>query len=313
MRDFFMNNLHDFKWANNNDQHVITINDDDYPLLLKEIPNPPQVLYIKGDKDLLQFPQLAMVGSRNPTSLGAETAQSFASFLAKMGFVITSGLALGIDSASHQGALKTGKTIAVLGTGIGQLYPKANQSLANDIIKNGGALISEFPVNEPPKKENFPRRNRIISGLAIGTLVVEATLQSGSLITARFAAEQGRELFAIPGSIHNPQARGCHKLIREGAKLVETAEDILEELKSAVRGFPTKRQLIPSIKNCVPNEKKLDVDYEKLLSCVGFEPTNIDLLVERTAFKADEIASMLLILELDGLIQSAPGGYIRAS
>lgn len=301
----------DLRWVNNVDQQIITIHDEAYPKLLKEIPDPPLVLYVKGDKDLLQFPLFSMIGSRNPTHLGLEIAQSFARFLAEIGFVIVSGLAMGIDAASHQGALKTGKTIGVLGTGIGQIYPKSNQGLAEEIVKQGGALISEYPFNEPPKKENFPRRNRIISGLSLGTLVVEATLRSGSLITAKCAAEQGRELFAIPGSIHNPLARGCHKLIREGAKLVETAEDIFEELKGAVNGFSIKNQESLAIDKTIFNEKKLDVDYEKLLSCIGFEATSIDILIERTGFKVDEIASMLLILELDGLVQSVPGGYCK--
>ena len=220
----------ELQWAEISENHVVTVLDADYPKQLCEIKSPPLVLFVQGDINLLSQPQLAMVGSRNATPIGVETAEQFARYLTQCGLTITSGLALGIDAASHCGAIRSGKTIAVLGTGLDFIYPKRNQQLAIEIVKSGGAVISEFPLGTPPERKNFPRRNRIISGLSLGVLVVEATLYSGSLITARLAGEQGREIFAIPGSIHNPVARGCHQLIRCGAKLVETAQDIIEEL-----------------------------------------------------------------------------------
>jgi len=217
-------------WLSETGHHLVTWADTDYPPLLREIPAPPVVLYVIGDRQSLSHPQFAIVGSRNPTPMGRENAQAFAKTLAGAGLTITSGLALGIDGAAHRGALDAGgKTIAVVGTGLDRVYPARHRDLAYAVVQQG-ALVSEFPLGTPPKSENFPVRNRIISGLSLGTLVVEAAVQSGSLITARLATEQGREVFAIPGSIHSPQARGCHALIRQGAKLVETAQDILEEL-----------------------------------------------------------------------------------
>jgi DNA processing protein len=206
------------------------VNDGRYPPLLREIPQAPPVLFVHGDPDCLRVPQLAMVGTRNPTPSGRETARQFAAHLAGAGMIITSGLALGIDAAAHQGALAGGgRTIAVMGTSLDRVYPAKHRDLARAIAERG-ALVSELPTGTPALAENFPRRNRLISGLALGVLVVEAALQSGSLITARLALDQGREVFAIPGSIHNPLAKGCHALIRQGAKLVETANDIVEEL-----------------------------------------------------------------------------------
>jgi DNA processing protein len=217
-------------WLSETGHHLVTWADTDYPPLLREIPAPPVVLYVIGDRQSLSHPQFAIVGSRNPTPMGRENAHAFAKTLAGAGLTITSGLALGIDGAAHRGALDAGgKTIAVVGTGLDRVYPARHRDLAHAVVQQG-ALVSEFPLGTPPKSENFPVRNRIISGLSLGTLVVEAAVQSGSLITARLATEQGREVFAIPGSIHSPQARGCHALIRQGAKLVETAQDILEEL-----------------------------------------------------------------------------------
>ncbi|MHB8744379.1 MAG: DNA-processing protein DprA [Sulfuricaulis sp.] len=217
-------------WLAEPRHHLIVWSDPDYPSLLREIPDPPAMLYVLGDRCLLARPQLAIVGSRNPTPMGRDNARAFAANLAGAGLVITSGLALGVDGAAHRGALEAGgKTIALAGTGLDRVYPSAHRDLAHDISRHG-ALVSEFPLATPPRPENFPRRNRLISGLSLGTLVVEAALQSGSLITARLASEQGREVFAIPGSIHSPQSRGCHALIRQGAKLVETAQDVLEEL-----------------------------------------------------------------------------------
>jgi DNA processing protein len=273
----------------------------------------------------LSLPQLAIVGSRNPTAGGRDNATSFAAHLARCGLAITSGLAIGIDTAAHQGALAAeGSTVAVCGTGLDIDYPSANSALAATIAKRG-ALVSEFPLGMPALQANFPRRNRIISGLTLGTVVVEAAVRSGSLITARLAAEQGREVFAIPGSIHNPLARGCHQLIRQGAKLVETADDILVELRPLLGALVGAAAL--ALQVTVPDERNasaagpaacraagpvLDKAYEILLDALGFEPAGVDTLVERTGFAADEVASMLLILELDGALESRPGGrYVR--
>jgi DNA processing protein len=288
--------------------HIITIEDSRYPTLLKQIPDPPPLLFIKGNPHILSEPQLAIVGSRNPTINGLEIAKDFAAYLAKSGLVITSGFATGIDATSHQGALKSdGKTIAVMGTGLDRIYPKKHQNLAQEIVDQEGVLVCEFPIGTPVRAENFPQRNRIISGLSLGTLVVEAALQSGSLITARIANEQGREVFAIPGSIHNPLARGCHFLIKQGAKLVETAADILEELGtfvSAANPSHTKVQNLVSL-------PKLDPDHLKLLKCIGFESTSVDVLVQRSGFPVKIVSSMLLILELENYIAATPSGYMR--
>ena len=218
----------DLEWHEQPNNHIITCHDPAYPVLLSQLPDPPPLLYVHGSVDLLSEPQLAMVGSRNPSRSGQQTAVDFARHLASAGLVITSGLALGIDAACHQGALDVNApTIAVMGTGLDRVYPARHRDLALRIAEQG-SLISEFPIGTSPQPGNFPQRNRIISGLCLGTLVVEAAIRSGSLISARYALEQGREVFAIPGSIHNPLARGCHYLIRQGAKLVETAEDVID-------------------------------------------------------------------------------------
>jgi len=280
----------------------------DYPRLLALIPDPPLVLFVQGDATNLGLPQVAIVGSRNPTALGRDTACQFGEHLVRLGLCVTSGLALGIDAASHRGALRgAGRTIAVLGCGLDDVYPSENTGLAGEIVAGGGTLVSDLPVGTPPLKHHFPRRNRIISGLAAGTLVVEAALQSGSLITARLAGEQGREVFAIPGSIHNPMARGCHRLLRQGAKLVESVEDILSELGPIfgdIAGFlaPTGPAAASSV---LPT---LDKEYEILLDALGFQASSLDALVARSGLKAEAVASMLLILELDGRIQQQPGG-----
>ena len=222
-------------WTKDIDHRVIAPGSEDFPELLARIADPPAELYVAGDVEALHLPAIAIVGSRNPTEGGRRNAYAFARHLSRAGFCIVSGLALGIDTAAHRGALDGGgKTIAVLGHGIDRIYPPQNEALAKEIVANG-AVCTEFPPGYPPRRENFPRRNRLISGLALGTLVVEAAKRSGSLISARLAGEQGREIFAIPGSIHNPMARGCHQLIRQGAKLVESADDILSELAPLVR------------------------------------------------------------------------------
>ncbi len=287
-----------------------------YPVLLAEIDDAPVGLFVRGNADSLTLPQLAIVGSRNPTHAGAETANAFAAHLAGNGLTITSGLAIGIDAASHRGALAGGgTTIAVCGTGLDTVYPAEHRDLAEAIVERG-ALVSEFPCGTRPIKQNFPRRNRLISGLSLGTLVVEAALRSGSLITARLAATQGREVFAIPGSIHSPLARGCHQLIRQGAKLVESADDIFPELRAlteVLTARPIRRRASKGADSNEVSGSVLDKDYKILLDALGFEPAGVDLLVQRTGLKAGEVASMLLILELDGSIESFPGGlYVRA-
>jgi DNA processing protein len=302
----------DRKWLAESRHSLVLLGSAEYPPLLAQLSDAPIALYVEGEASVLKEPQLAIVGSRNPTPSGRETAHDFAAHLARCGLTITSGLALGIDAASHRGALDAdGHTLAVCGTGLDIAYPRAHADLAREIAAHG-ALVSEFPLGTPPLKLNFPRRNRLISGLSLGTLVVEAAVRSGSLITARLAGDQGREVFAIPGSIHNALARGCHQLIRQGAKLVETADDILSELGSlaAVTGVRIASKSADTQSFSAP---LLDKEYEILLDALGFEPASVDRLVERTGLRADEIASMLLILELESHVESYPGGlYVRA-
>jgi DNA processing protein len=294
----------DLAWLAAENHQVVTLLDPQYPPQLKETYDPPPVLFVRGNKQLLSRPQIAIVGSRNPSIAGRQTAFDFAYSLAAEGFTITSGLALGIDAASHEGALKaTGHTIAVAGTGLDRVYPSANKALATEIVSHG-VMISEFPPGTVAKAGNFPRRNRIISGLCLGLLVVEAAKESGSLITARLALEQNREVFAIPGSIHNPLARGCNALIREGATLVETTEDIFSQLNQYNQLY--------SLKAATNNQTELDLAQQKLLNLVMFSPTSVDILVDATGYSAETVSSMLLILELYGYISAAPGGgYLR--
>jgi DNA processing protein len=298
----------DIAWLAQPGHHVLTLSDPVYPQLLREITDPPPLLFVVGDPAVLSTPQLAIVGSRNPTTGGRETAQDFARHLAATGLTITSGLALGIDAASHRGALDGGGlTIAVAGTGLDRVYPARHHDLAHQIAERG-ALVSEFVLGTPPLPDHFPRRNRIISGLSLGTLVVEAAQRSGSLITARMAAEQGREVFAIPGSIHNPLARGCHFLIRQGAKLVETANDIIEELG------PLAGTLVPdystsTLRNDFTGHSvEVSAESEKVIACLGFEPASVDRLVERSGLTAEAVSSILLMLELQGYVSSTAGG-----
>ncbi len=284
-------------WAEGADQHIITLADPEYPRSLLEIPDPPSLLYVRGCLELLDRPTLAIVGSRSPTAQGIQNAERFASAFSDAGLIIASGLALGIDAAAHRGALsRTGDTIAFIGTGIDRIYPAKNRELALEIGARG-AIVSEYPLGTPVSASNFPRRNRLISGISRGVLVVEAAQESGSLITARLAAEQGREVFAIPGSIHSPQSRGCHKLIKQGAKLVETAQDVLEELcwNAVERG--------------ADNETAGGPDQSvELLSMMGFDPCGLDELAARSGLTADSLSVMLLHLELDGRVASLPGG-----
>lgn len=299
----------DLTWMNGKDQHILTPHHSAYPSLLKETHGAPPVLFVQGNVKLLARPQIAIVGSRNPTPIGCENAMKFAHHFSSIGFTVTSGLAIGIDGAAHKGALLgVGNTVAVLGNGLDTIYPAVHRALAHEIIDKGGAVISEFPVGTPPAHSHFPRRNRIISGLSVGILVVEATLNSGSLITAKVALDQGREVFAIPGSIHNSLAKGCHALIRQGAKLVETAEDVVEELGEILKYvIRSKEELAkkPALKNNLLSTE------EALLSQVGYDCTPVDIVVMRTGLTAKAVSIMLLELELKGLVASVPGGYAR--
>ncbi len=286
------------QWAQQPGQHILTLADGVYPKALLDIPDPPTVLYVRGRCELLAQPGLAIVGSRNATPQGESNARAFAAALAEQGLSIISGVALGIDAAAHRGALSAGgTTIAVIGTGADRLYPARNQALAAEIAEKG-VIVSEFPLGTPAAAANFPRRNRLISGLARGVLVVEAAVESGSLITARMAGEQGREVFAIPGSIHSPQSRGCHRLIRQGAKLVEAARDVMEELGSTIQPAPPSHA----------ETFETDSLSSRILACAGFEAVTIDELVGRPGLTAEALSVILLQLELDGRVSSLPGG-----
>lgn len=299
----------DLKWLEESGNFLITIEDEYYPGLLKQIYDPPPAYCLRGDPASLNRIQLSIVGSRRPSADGRRIARSFSTQLAELGFTITSGLATGLDSEAHRGALKAGKkTVAVLGSGVDYIYPASNKGLA-EMIMDSGAVISEFPLGSTPLPVNFPQRNRIISGLSPGTIVIEAALKSGSLITARCAVEQGREVFAVPGSIYNRQSRGCHFLIREGAKLVECVDDILEELGPlSIMSAPERQVPDDGIKKI----KKLDADCKLLLDNIGKHPVTVDMLVEETGMSVVSVTMALLTLELEGLVDSVPGGeYTR--
>ena len=298
----------DERWLAGPGRRLVPWGSPDYPPLLASIPDPPLVLFVEGAAQALSLPQLALVGSRHPTALGRDTAEQFARHLAQAGLAITSGLARGIDAAGHRGALQAGgRTVAVLGCGLDRIYPRGHEALAEEIAARG-ALVADLPTGTPPLKQHFPRRNRLISGLSVGTLVVEAALQSGSLITARLAGDQGREVFAIPGSIHNPMARGCHRLIRQGATLVESVADIFAELEALLSGLrPPSHPETIDVKEVFC--RRLDKDQEILLDALGFAPASIDTLVARTGFAADAVAAMLLVLELDGRVAPQHGGF----
>ena len=287
---------------------VLTITSENYPSQLKQIVGAPPLLYVRGEMENLQLPQIAVVGSRRMTSGGERNARDWSQFLAGGGFAITSGLAHGIDAAAHKGALAAhGKTIAVMGTGIDIIYPRQHQRLAENIIDHGGTLITAFEPGTAPLPTHFPSRNRIISGLSLGVLVVEAAPRSGSLITARLALEQNREVFAIPGSIHNPQSRGCHQLIKQGAYLVERAEDIVNELGSALAGLANKTAWADE----KAPAQQLPADEQRLLSALGYEPIDIDSLAVESVFSAPELSRLLVSLELKGLVENRGGLYQR--
>lgn len=298
----------DLAWMQMPDHHLVCVTEQAYPSLLKEIADPPLVLFVRGNLAALAMKQIAIVGSRHATPAGLNHAKQFATTLARSGFAITSGLARGIDAASHEGALGAqGVTIGVAGTGLHHVYPRSHHALVEDIIQHQGAVISEFPLAMLPQAANFPRRNRIIGGLSMGVLVVEAALKSGSLITAKHALDQGREVFAIPGAIHHPLARGCHHLIRQGAKLVETAADILEELGALTALFSCAKT--PEMEVV---REDLSPECSQLLAQISHEITPLDVILLRSRLTADKVYSILLTLELKGYIQSVMGGYVRA-
>jgi len=285
-------------WLDQPGHRLLTLADADYPRLLLETSDPPVLLYVAGRSELLRHGALAVVGSRSPTPRGAVDAEAFARALSDAGLTIVSGLALGIDAAGHRGGLHgASSSIAVVGTGLDRVYPARHRDLAHELAERG-ALVSEFPLGTPPLPPNFPRRNRILSGIARGCLVVEAALRSGSLITARLALEQGRDVFAVPGSIHSPLSKGCHWLIKQGAKLVESAQDVLEELQ-----LPT-----PAGAHAQPVEAAISPEHAALLEALGYDPVDLDSLCLRANLTPDAASAMLLALELDGYLDRLPGG-----
>ena len=298
---------------------IICFNDINYPQLLKEIYDPPLVLFVQGNSELLNAQQLAVVGSRSASVTGRETAFSISQQLAQQQFVVNSGLALGVDAAAHKGALcEEASTIAVVATGLDQVYPASHKTLAKEIINTGGAIISEFMPSTPARAGHFPKRNRLISGMSLGVLVVEAEMRSGSLITARCAIEQNREVFAIPSSIENQQAKGCHWLIKQGAKLVEQCADIVDEFaftnkpslhlkRSAYNNISIKQQSTQGENE----ETQKSLSNDALLASVGFEITPVDKVVSRSKLPVEEVLTRLTMLELSGLVSAVPGGYIR--
>jgi DNA processing protein len=289
------------RWGEQPQQTLLTVEDPRYPRLLKTIADPPPVLFVRGNVEVLSRFQVAVVGSRNPSPGGAKAAHEFAHTLAQAGLAITSGLAVGIDGCAHRGALAIGgMTIAVLGSGLERLYPAEHRPLADEIVAAGGALVTEFPPSAAPMAAHFPRRNRLISGLSLGVCVIEAALRSGSLITARFAVEQGREVYAVPGSIYNPLTQGCHALIQQGAKLAATPADILGELQQETTQW-----------TILPTRVPVDSDCRQLLECVGFEATSVDQVVQKSGRIVSQVLELLVKLELKGYIKAVIGGYVR--
>lgn len=283
------------EWLRDPLNHILTVADSEYPQALLNITDPPYVIFVKGRLDLLNVPALAIVGSRNATPQGLRNGEAFAQAASESGLCIISGLAHGVDAAAHIGGLRgKGSSIAIVGTGLDKVYPSSNRELAHQLAQHG-AIISEFPLGTPPLPANFPRRNRIISGLSMGCLVVEASLQSGSLITARMALEQGREVFAIPGSIHSPQSKGCHALIKQGAKLVESAQDILEELGAQ---YFTKAAIV------TPHE-------HDIFDHLSFDAIDLDTLVQRSGLTVAALSAILLQLEMQGQVATLPGGLYQ--
>ncbi len=313
----------DRAWLDQPDRRLLTWQDEDYPTLLRESPWPPMALFVQGDPGLLWQPQIAIVGSRNPTAGGRDNARAFARALARSGLTVTSGLAGGVDAAAHEGTLEAGQpTIAVVGTGVDIVYPPTNAVLVERIAAQG-AIVSEYPPGTPARAGHFPQRNRIIAGLSLGVVVIEAAMRSGSLITARLAGECGREIFALPGSIHNPMARGCHRLIRQGAKLVETADEIVEELRplalalgERMRGLlaaPGDEDFARTQSRHAVAQGDDDPDYARVRQALGHDPVAIDELVVRTGLAVSTLSSMLMRMELAGQVtRSDNGRYARS-
>ena len=286
-------------WLQKGNTHLVTLADTTYPQSLLQISNPPTVLYAIGQLDWLNQPSIAIVGSRHATPQGEKNAENFAENLCNQGLCVVSGLAMGIDGAAHRGSLKSnGGTIAVVGTGLDIVYPAKHRELAHQIAQRG-LIVSEFPLGTPSKAQHFPRRNRIISGLSLGCLVVEANIDSGSMITARLATEQGREVFAIPGSIHSPVSKGCHQLIKQGAKLVESSTDILEDLKHVLPK--------PSLLNWQVSTDESSSEANLVLSAMGFDAISFETLLETSGLTPETLSSMLMILELDGKVTTLAG------
>ena len=304
----------DIAWLQEHNITLLDTHSEYYPQMLSEIRRAPPLLYVWGDPAVLTLPQVAVVGSRSPTASGKDNAFHFSKDLAAAGVTITSGLALGVDVAAHQGALSAnGKTVAVLGTGIDQIYPQRHQQMAREIVLAGGAVVTEFPLGVQPMPANFPQRNRIISGLSCGVLVVEAAVKSGSLITARYAIQQNREIFAIPGSIHNPLSRGCHALIKDGAKLVETGKDIIDEIQGFLALKWQELDKDPSQMALRVAKELVESEHEEIiLQSLDYDPISFDILVERTGLKAGELMAALLTMELKGSVGNMGTGYTKA-
>jgi DNA processing protein len=329
----------DLAWLDEPAHHLLTCGSERFPPLLKDIPSPPAALFVAGEPDVLWQPQVAVIGSRNPTAGGKDNARDFAGELARRGLTVTSGLAAGIDSIAHEAALDAGgASVAVMGTGLDQVYPSSGKALA-ERIRRHGALVSEFPPGTPAKREHFPARNRIISGLSLGVLVIEAGLRSGTLITARLAGSQGREVFALPGSIHNPLAKGCHRLIRDGARLVESVAEVIQDLTplagqlaDRLRGELAAAERSQAVPPGGPRAKDpaaragqspaagaleldsggpqlvQDPEYRRLWSCLGYDPKPVDAIVEQSGLTARAVSAMLLVLELRGMVEAHRGG-----
>jgi DNA processing protein len=308
----------DIDWLGAPDHYLLTLDDERFPPLLRDVPSPPAALFVAGDPDVLWRPQVAVIGSRNPTAGGRDNARSFAGALARHGMTITSGMAAGIDSVAHAAALDAGGlTVAVAGTGLDIVYPASGRALAGR-IREQGALVSELPPGTPARRAHFPSRNRIISGLSLGVLVIEAGLRSGTLITARLATGQGRDVFALPGSIHNPLAKGCHRLIRDGARLVESVEEILQELGPLAGQLASRLQgELAAAPAPVDSSLELgregpqfemDSEYRQLWACLGHDPKPVDAIIEQSGLTARAVSAMLLMLELRGMVEAHPGG-----
>jgi DNA processing protein len=301
------------RWLESPRHELVPFTDARFPSGLKALQDCPIALHVSGRVDALKDPQLAVVGSRQPTAQGRENALELSQSLSERGLCITSGMAEGIDACAHQGALDVqGATLGILGAGIDVVYPRCNQKLYDQVVQYG-TLVSEFPLGEPPRRGNFPRRNRLIAALGLGTLVVEAARRSGSLLTAKLASAYGRQVFAVPGSIHNPLSRGCHELIKQGAALVEDADDILLKLNFSAF-FANDLAHRPTSGSYPTDTSGMDKDHKILLDALGFDPVDLDALIVRTGFKPEAVSSMMLILELEGHVQAAPGGrYSRVA